>query len=293
MRRTIALALVSVLVWSSPAGAGDRLKIVASFTVLGDIVRQVAGDDADVVTLVGPDGDAHVFEPSPADARTVAEADILVVNGLGLDGWTQRLARAAGFHGEIVDASAGIEPRVLPDSGAPDPHAWQDLKNGAHYVRTIAAALAHADAAHAADYSAAALSYVRELDALDRDVRRQIAAVPEARRKVITSHDAFGYFGAAYGVIFLAPEGISTESEASAGDLARLMDQVRREHVRALFVETITDPRMMKMISDETGAELGGALYSDALSRDGGPAPHYVDMFRNNVPKLVEGMLRN
>jgi zinc/manganese transport system substrate-binding protein len=301
MKRWLLALSLGLSLATTNAFATEPPKIVASFSVLGDIVHQVAGDKAEVTTLVGPDGDAHTFEPTPADASKLAQADLVVVNGLGLEAWMDRLLASAEYKGPIAIASEGIKTRTMVEeqanSAAPesvtDPHAWQDLRNGQIYVRNIAAALAKVDPANAAVYAANAKRYAAKLAALDEEVRAAIGAVPEGKRRVITSHDAFGYFGAAYNVEFLAPEGLSTEAEPTAGDLARLVQQMRAEHIRALFVENITDPRLVETISRETGAPMGGALFSDALSPADGPAPTYVAMFRNNVPKLVAGMQQN
>ncbi|HET6221821.1 MAG TPA: zinc ABC transporter substrate-binding protein [Dongiaceae bacterium] len=301
MKRWFLALSLGLTLATTNALAAEHPKIVASFSVLGDIVRQVAGDKAEVTTLVGPDGDAHTFEPTPADASKLAQADLVVVNGLGLESWMDRLLASAEYKGPIAVASEGITTRTMVEEQAnnatpetvTDPHAWQDLKNGQIYVRNVAAALAKADPANAAVYAANAKRYQAELAALDQEVRAEIGAVPESKRRVITSHDAFGYFGAAYGVEFLAPEGLSTEAEPSAGDLARLITQMKAEHIRALFVENITDPRLVETISRETGAPMGGALFSDALSPADGPAPTYTAMFKNNVPKLVAGMQQN
>ena len=297
MSRLILCVLLALLL-VAPAHAADKMRIVASFSILGDMARQVAGDDAELVVLVGPNGDAHIFEPLPADAEKLAGARVLLVNGLGLDNWMDRLVAASGYKGPVVTVSKGVEPRTMVgDSGSKqvvaDPHAWQDLANGVVYVSNIVDALSAADPANAGRYRAAGDRYIETLRALDGDVRRRIEKVAPAKRRVITSHDAFGYFGGAYGVEFLAPEGISTEAEPSASDLAKLIDQIKREHIRTLFVENIADPRMIDMIARETGSEVGGPLFSDALSPADGPAPHYVDMFRNNVPKLVDAMLKN
>jgi zinc/manganese transport system substrate-binding protein len=301
MKRWLLALALGLSLATTGARAAEPPRIVASFSILGDIVHQVAGDKAEVTTLVGPDGDAHTFEPTPADASKLAQADLVVVNGLGLESWMDRLLVSAEYKGPIAMASEGIKTRTMVEeqanSAAPetvtDPHAWQDLRNGQIYVRNIAAALAKVDPANAAVYEANAKRYAAELAVLDQEVRAEIGAVPESKRRVITSHDAFGYFGAAYGVEFLAPEGLSTEAEPTAGDLARLILQMKAEHIRALFVENITDPRMVETISRETGAPMGGALFSDALSPSDGPAPTYVAMFRNNVPKLVAGMQQN
>ena len=295
----LALAALVALSLVLPVRAAEKIQVVASFSILGDMAAEIAGDKADILVLVGPNGDAHAFEPSPADAKKLSDSKLVLVNGLALDGWMDRLAKASGYTGPVVIASSGIEPRTMigEESGSSetvvDPHAWQDLSNGVVYVSNIVEALAKADPANAADYRARGERYIGRLRALDADIRREIAKVPPARRRVITSHDAFGYFAGAYGVEFLAPEGISTESEPSASDLARLIDQIRREGIKTLFVENITDPRMIRMIAGETGAEIGGTLFSDAISPPDGPAPHYVDMFTNNVPKLVAAMLKN
>jgi zinc/manganese transport system substrate-binding protein len=295
VRKLIALIGLVLLAITMPVSAADKMRLVASFSVLGDMVKQIAGVHAEVLTLVGPDGDAHTFEPSPANAKDVASAKLVFVNGLGLDKWMESLAHSAEYQGPVVTVSGGVKTRTMIEDNdtITDPHAWQDLRNGEIYAGNIAAALIAADPQNATDYTKARDTYVAVLAALDNDVRKQIGAIPAAKRRVITSHDAFGYFGAAYAIEFLAPEGLSTEAEASAGDLSKLMTQIKREGIKALFLENITDPRMMTMIASETGVDLGGSLFSDALSPPDGPAPTYVDMFKNNVPKLVAGMAKN
>ena len=299
MTRLLAAFSLALALLASPLSAAEKLKIVASFSVLGDMVKQIAGSHADVTTLVGPNGDAHTFEPSPSDAKTIADADLVFINGLGLERWMQGLAKSAGYKGPLAIASEGVKTRTMVEEEqgnnqtVTDPHAWQDLENGLIYVNNIVVALTKADPADEADYKFAGDAFAATLKALDANVREQISTVPRAKRRVITSHDAFGYFGAAYGVKFLAPEGLSTESEASAGDIAKLIAQIKREGIKALFIENVADPRMIEMIGKETGVKLGGALYSDALSPSDGPAPHYVDMFKNNVPKLIAGMMDN
>jgi zinc/manganese transport system substrate-binding protein len=295
MRRLYLLLCVGLCFIASHALAAEHPKIVASFSVLGDMIHEIAGDRAQVTTLVGPNGDAHVFEPSPADAQRLAEADLVIVNGLGLEPWMDRLIRSTGYKGAVAVASEGVVSRTMSEEGATvtDPHAWQDLRNGQIYVRNIAAALAKVDPGNAKTYEANAMRYANQLAELDKWVRTQIDMVPQSKRKVITSHDAFGYFGAAYGVEFLAPVGISTEAEPTARQLAGLIDQIKREHINTLFIENITDPRLVETIGRESGAQMGGELFSDALSDPSGPAPNYVSMFKNNVPKLVDGMLMN
>ena len=311
-----ALALAA-LGAAAPARAEEPLKVVASFSILGDMVKNVGGSNVEVTVLVGPDGDAHSFEPDPADAAALAEADVLVMNGLGFEPWMIRLAAAARTKAKYVTASFGVSPRHLTEEekaqhegeeegehghdedGYPaaaqdfDPHAWQNILNGTIYVQNIADALADKDPDNALVYQANAESYITELKKLDGWVKSEISKLPQAKRKVITTHDAFGYFSDAYGVEFISPLGIGDTAEPGAGDLARLIDDIRAQKIRAIFIENMSDPRMMETIARETGAEEGGTLYSDALSPPDGPAPTYVAMFRHNVPALIAAMQKN
>ena len=295
-RRLILAALITLAVAAtSPSWAAGKLRVVATFTVLGDMVKNVGGERVDLTTLVGPDGDAHVYEPTPADARALAEADLVLVNGLGFEGWIDRLVKASGYKGPVVVASEGIALlRTEEDHGRGhhgdefDPHAWQDLVNGRLYVINIARALAAADAAHADDYRRRAGAYDRELVMLDRDIRSRIDGVPAERRNVITSHDAFQYFGRAYGIGFHAPVGLSTEDEPSAGEVAALIRQMRDEGIRTLFVDNITDARLVQQLAREAEAVIGGTLYSDSLSDANGPASTYLDMFRHNANEIIK-----
>jgi zinc/manganese transport system substrate-binding protein len=287
-----ALALAPVPV-PMPARATEALPVVASFSILADMVRQVAGALATVTSLVPPDGDVHTYEPRPGDLRALSAARLLAVNGLGLEGWMDRLAGAAAYRGIIVTAAAGVTPRAMQQGGGPatmDPHAWQDPRNGVLYVGAIAEGLARADPPNAAAYHAAGARYADQIRQIDAWIESELAPIPAARRTIITTHDAFGYFGARYGVNFLAPEGISTDSEPSAAAIAALVRQIRRAEVRTVFIENMTDPRMARMLARETGASLGGTLYSDALSPPDGPAPTYLAMFRHNVTLFVQAM---
>ena len=289
-RSWIAALATLAAATTSQVWASDKLEVVTTFTVLADMVQNVGGERVALTTLVGPNSDAHVYEPTPADARTLAEADLVVVNGLGFEGWIDRLVEVSGYKGPVVVASEGIVAMTVEES-QPDPHAWQDLANGRIKVANIARALAAADPAQADVYRRRAEAYDRKLAALDRDIRGRLDSFPEDRRKVITSHDAFQYFGRAYGIDFLAPVGLSTESEPSAGEVATLVRQMRDEGIRALFVENITDPRLVEQLAREAGAVIGGKLYSDSLSGPTGPAPTYLDMFRHNVGEIASAVL--
>ncbi|OCK61853.1 metal ABC transporter substrate-binding protein [Bradyrhizobium sp. LMTR 3] len=281
----IALAMLAVV---GPARAADRLNVVASFSIIGDFVRQVGGDRVVVTTLVGPDGDAHVYVPAPSDAKRVAGAKLVFVNGLGFEGWLSRLVKSAGGKAAVVTATTGITPLKL--GSVADPHAWQSVANAKIYVANIRDALATADSGGAETFKSNASAYLAQLDALDREVRETVAKIPEGRRKVISTHGAFGYFAAAYGIEFIAPVGVSTESEASARDVAKIISQIRAAKIPAVFLENISDPRLMGRISAETGARVGGTLYSDSLTGEKGDSPTYIAMVRHNIKALTSAL---
>lgn len=283
-----SLVALAMLVATSPVRAADRLNVVASFSIIADFVRNVGGDRVSVTTLVGPDGDAHVYAPTPADAKRVAEAKLVFVNGLGFEGWLSRLLKSAGGKAVVVTVTSGVAPLKLGSQA--DPHAWQSVANAKVYVANISDALAAASPADAEAFKANATAYLAELDALDREVREAIAKIPESRRKVISTHDAFGYFAAAYGVEFIAPLGVSTESEASARDVARIITQIRTAKIPAVFLENVTDPRLMARIAAETGARVGGTLYSDSLTGEKGDSPTYIAMVRHNIKALTSAL---
>ncbi|WFE89213.1 metal ABC transporter substrate-binding protein [Roseibium porphyridii] len=288
--KTLAAGFVATTLMAGvvPANAHDDLKIVASFSILGDMVEQVVGDHAKVTTIVGPDADAHVYQPSVADARAVAESDVIFVNGLGFETWSETLISESGTEATVHVATEGVTP-VMVD-GETDPHAWNSLSNGVIYVRNIADALGKAMPDHADDFNANAEAYIAKLEALDKETRTRLATLPEDRRTVVTAHDAFGYLADAYGLTFLAPVGIDTEAEPSARDLAVLITQLKEQGAAALFVENITSPALVQQISDETGIEIGGRLFSDALSERGGPATSYLAMFEHNLGTLIEAL---
>ncbi|MDR3534712.1 MAG: zinc ABC transporter substrate-binding protein [Rhodopila sp.] len=284
MRRRIFLAALGLAPFAAHAAA--PLRVVASFSILADMVRQIGGPGVAVDTLVGPDGDVHVYDPRPKDLRTLMAAGLLVRNGLGLEGWMDRLTGAAGFKGKVVVAADKINPRTMRDEGgaiAVDPHAWQDPRNAILYVQAITEGLAAADPANADAYRETAARYAARIAEADAWIETKLAPIPAAQRRIITTHDAFGYYGARYGVEFLSAEGISTEFEPSAKAIAALVRQIKREKVRAVFIENMTSPRMAQMLARETGAVLGGTVYSDALSPAGGPASTYLDMLRYNT----------
>ena len=294
-RSILSFVLAAGLITVSGPGTARTdtpIDVVASFSVLGDMVRQIGGDRVRVTTLVGPDGDAHVYQPTPLDARAVAGARLLVVNGLGFEGWIDRLMEASGYRGRVVTATAGVKPLWMADRDhrEVDPHAWQSLANTRIYVRNIAAGLAAIDSAGAEFYCSNAAHYMEKINVIEAQVREAIDSLPVERRKVVTSHDAFGYLSAAYGIEFHAPVGFSTEAEASAGDVARLIRQINREKIPAVFVENISDRRLLDQIVRETGARIGGTLYSDALSKVGGPAGTHLGMMLHNIRTLVAAL---
>lgn len=299
---------------ASCAHAAPAIQAVASFSILGDLVRQVGGERVQVDVLVGPGADAHVYQPTPTQAKTVAKAQVLFSNGLGFEGWMARLLKSANYKGKHVVATQGADVLASDDDhdtlahaqkgpgnkhdnkhghehDKADPHAWQSVPNAYVYVKNITQGLCDADPAGCDSYQKNAAAYTEQLKALDADVRTAWGAVPAAQRKVITSHDAFGYYAKAYGVTFLSPQGVSTESEASAKGVAKLVRQIKTENVKALFVETISNPRLIEQIGRETGVKPAGELFSDSLSKPGGPADTYVKMIRHNTTALTGAIL--
>jgi zinc/manganese transport system substrate-binding protein len=298
-----SLALIAAFVaLSATAQAQEKLKVVASFSILADFTRNVGGDRVDVATLVGPGGDAHVYSPTPADARNVAAAKLVIVNGLGFEGWISRLIKSAGNKATVVTATKGVAPRKdksaahghkhrhSHDHEDADPHAWQSVANAKIYAGNVRDALIAADPAGADAYRRNAEGYLARLDVLDRDVREAVAKLPAERRKVISTHDAFGYFADAYGIAFIAPQGVSTESEATARDVARIITQIKTQKIPAVFLENVSDPRLMRRIAEESGAKLGGTLFSDSLTDEKGAAPTYIDMIRYNIKALTSAL---
>ncbi|MDX3928956.1 MAG: zinc ABC transporter substrate-binding protein AztC [Shinella sp.] len=329
MFRTFRIATTASLLTlgglASTAAAAD-LDVVASFSIIGDFAKNVGGDRVEVSTLVGADGDAHVYEPRPADAAALEKAGVVLVNGLEFEGFMKRLIETSGTRAAVVEVTKGIEPLKAEEEehhydekageaghdhdgeekeeaghdhaheghhhhGEFDPHAWQSVANAQIYVKNIADAFCEADQAGCATYTANAEAYLTKLADLETEVKATIDEIPADKRTIITSHDAFGYFEHAYGVKFIAPEGVSTEAEASAADVAKLIDQVKANKAAAIFLENITNPRLVEQIASETGLKVGGTLYSDALSGEGGPAATYIDMFRHNVETMKAAIL--
>lgn len=325
-RRSI-LALASAVTALSIAlptasWADDPLPVVATFSILGDMVQQIGGEHIALTTLVGRNGDAHVYQPTPQAARAVAEAEILFINGLEFEGWLERLSEAADFGGTLAVATAGITPIAFEeeghhddhdddhgdehaedahdddhgdehaghDHGAYDPHAWLSPTLAVTYADNIAAALAKADPAHASTFYENRAAYVLELEALNEEILAMMTALPDDRRTVVTSHDAFQYFAKDYGLSFEAPQGLSTDSEASAQDVAKLIEHMREDGISAVFVENIADPRLLEQIANETGATIGGTLYPGALSHPDGPAATYLDLMRHNAKTLSQAL---
>jgi len=269
------------------------IKVVATFSILGDMIRTVGGNDVDVITLVGPDEDAHAFQPSPDAAKAIAQANIIAINGLHFEGWMNRLIKASGTKAKLLVVSAGVHPRLLEETTGervPDPHAWQDLRNGQLYVKNIALALSEARPDQAAVFKQRAKAYIEKLATLDETARAAFDALPPTQRKLITSHDAFGYFAQAYGLTFLAPASMNTEEEPSAAAVAKLIAQINREKIKMIFIENMTDPRLIEQIAKDTGAHMGGTLYADALSKPEGEAPTYLDMMRVNIERITAAL---
>jgi zinc/manganese transport system substrate-binding protein len=287
MRRLLLTAFALALA-ASPLRADERLNVVASFSILADFVKNVGGDKVDLTTLVGANSDVHVYAPAPSDAKRMADARLLVINGLGLEGWLPRLVQSSGSKAAIVMASNGIAP--LSHGSEADPHAWQSVANAKIYVVNIRDALTAAAPADAQTFQVNADRYLAELDALDAEVRAAVAKIPPERRRVISTHNAFGYFASAYGIEFIAPSGVSTENEPSARDIAAIIRQIKAEKIPAVFLENISDERLIRRIAAESSAKVGGTLYSDSLTGEKGPAPTYIDLVRHNIKALTSAL---
>jgi zinc/manganese transport system substrate-binding protein len=297
----VGLAAASGMLPAAAQQEASKLKVVATFSILGDFARNVGRDRVDVTTLVGPNGDVHVYSPTTGDAEAIRNARLVIVNGLGLEGWLPRLVESSGSEATTVVATKGIAPRKIAageilghdrGAGSVDPHAWQSGANAEIYVANICDAMVAADPSDAATYKANASAYLAKLEALDHDVREALVPIPVERRKLISTHAAFGYFAAAYGVSFLAPEGVSTETEPSARDIATIITQIKNENIPAVFLEKISDPRLMRQIASETGAAIGGMLYSDSLTEKNGAAPSYIEMVRYNVRTIASALAK-
>jgi len=314
MSKILKFASLVSLMMLSPAllatASGADLNVVASFSIIADLAKNVGGDRVEITTIVGPDGDAHVYEPKPADAVAMSKADVVLVNGLDFEGFLSRLVETSATAAPVVELTRGVTPMKLADEpaghahpedeaakqaghhhGEYDPHAWQSIANAEIYVKNIADAFCGADKAGCATYTANATTYLDKLATLETAVKTSIAGIPKEKRVIITSHDAFGYFEHAYGLEFLAPEGISTESEASAADVAKLVDQVRHDKASAIFLENVTNASLIRQIANETGLKVGGTLYSDALSQETGPASTYIDMVHHNIETIKAAIL--
>lgn len=320
--RSIFFSLFIMLAALGPTRASEKLPVVATFSILADMVQQVGGDRVTVTSLVGPGADAHTYSPAPSQVRLVARAKLIVMNGLGFEGWMDRLGEAAGYSGPIVVATTGVDPLThdgdhedhqheaehqhtddhqhegdhqhedAHDHGAVDPHAWQDMANALIYIKNIRDGLCAIDQDNCPLYTANEAAYQSKISNLDAKLRQDFSAIPQAQRKIITSHDAFGYFQAAYGLQILAPQGVSTDAEPSAASIAALIRQIKHEQIRAVFVENITNSRVIDQIAQETGAAIGGTLYSDALSDEAGPAATYLDMMQHNAQQMIAALKR-
>lgn len=286
----VSLAVAALL--SSPLAMAKTVNAVTSFSILGDIVQEVGGEHVKVTSLVGPDGDPHSFEPSPKDSKAINASDVVFVSGLGLEGWIDRLVTASGYKGHLVTASEGVNYRKMEEDGKQitDPHAWNSMANGVIYATNVMNALIKADPQDADYFRQRGKAYIEQLQKLDSWAKTEFAGIPQSKRKVLTSHDAFGYFGQEYHVSFMAPVGFSTESEASASGVASLIKQIKDEKVKTYFIENQTDPRLVKQIAAASGAQPGGELYPEALSGPQGPATTYVKAFKHNVETIVASM---
>lgn len=288
------LAVICLFISSFVAAA--PLKVVASFSILGNLVQEVGGDRVQVNTLVGPGEDAHVWQAKPADLKKLSGAPLFFVNGLGFEGWLKRVEQAAAYKGKVITVTQGIKPRTLKenddhghDHGKTDPHAWHDPRAVLVMVENISRALQAADPAGAEQYRKNAAAFSAKVSQLDQSTAAAFAAIPVASRKVVTSHDALGYLGARYAIQFLPLQGISTEAEPSAKEMAALIREIRKSKIKAVFAENISNPKLIDQIARETGAKVGPPIYSDALDTKA-PANTWIGMFTHNTQAILAAL---
>ncbi|WP_409361477.1 metal ABC transporter solute-binding protein, Zn/Mn family [Bartonella heixiaziensis] len=285
------------------ASAHNKIKVVASFSILADLVKNVGGDHISMTTFVGPNANTHTYEPTPHDTKALKEAHIIFINGLHLESFMDRLLTASGTKAPLIKVSTNIPPLEIENNkhdvqqnhhhSSIDPHAWQTIPNVVIYVKNIATALCKIDTQSCANYSKNANAYIQKLNEMQTRITKQISTIPKDKRIIITSHDAFDYFAQEYGFIILAPQSASIEAEATAADVAKLIKQIKTNKVTALFVENISNPRLIEQISKETGLKIGGTLYSDALSDENGPAATYLNMMEHNVKTIIDAITKH
>ncbi|MBX3486896.1 MAG: zinc ABC transporter substrate-binding protein [Candidatus Paracaedibacteraceae bacterium] len=275
--------------------ASPKLTIVASFSILGDMIKNVGQDLVDVQVIVPENADPHIYQPTPQDAAILAKADLVIINGLDFEGWFKKLIENSGYKGKIIIAGKNISPRTLPgpDASVNDPHAWHCIKNGLSYVGVISDSLKEALPQKATEIAQNEASYKKKLQNLDTWVRKQFDPIPQAKRIVVTTHDAFWYYGESYGITFLSPVGISTDAEPSALAVARLINEIRTKNIRAVFIESLSSRKLIEEIAKEAHCDVDGVLYADSLSspRDkNSPAQTYIDMIKHNTLEIIKGL---
>lgn len=287
--KRIVLAFTLLLQSAISAALSESpIQVVTSFTILEDLVSELGGARVQISNLVGRNSDAHMYQPKPSDATAITNAELVILNGLGFEGWITRLMDLNDYRNTRLVASDGVQLLMIGDEI--DPHAWQSFDNIELYISAITQALVALRPEHKAEFAQRQAAYLQRVHALQQEMHKKINAVPALQRVVVTSHDAFGYLGREFNIQFLAPVGLSTDAEATANDVSEIIRDIRRLGVRALFVENINNPRLLEQISAETGVAIGGRLYSDALGDIGGPAATYLDMMRHNIESLATAL---
>lgn len=267
--------------------------VVTTFSILQDMVQEIGQDKIEVRNLVEPNQDTHVFEPRPENAKDLAQAKLVVKNGLGFEGWLNRLIKASGYQGKVIEASKGIRPIFYGTRRRrriADPHAWHSLENAQIYVDNIVESLSTLLPKDADFFKARAEVYKKSLKTLQEKVQKDLEEIPSEKRTIISNHNAFNYLGRDYGITFYAPLGLSTGSEPSAKAVAKLIEKIRKEKIRAMFVENISNTRLLEQISKETGVKIVGVLYSDALSKPGTEADTYLKLMEYNLSSLIKAL---
>ena len=267
--------------------------VVASASIFADMAREIGGDAVEVRSIVPIGGDPHLHEPTPSDATLVNSADLILRNGLTFEGWLNELIAYSGSDAEVVTITEGIRPiESLDYANATDPHAWMDASLGLIYLRNIKNALVRLDSANREMFELNYEVYRRQIRALDDEIRTAVQRIPEGQRVLITSHDAFQYFGRRYGLALEAVLGVSTDAEVQTSDIARLTRTLQARRVPAIFIESTINPKLLQQIASDNGVCIGGSLYADSLGDAESPAPTYYDMLRHNADVIVAALSR-
>lgn len=275
----------------TPENSSDKIKTVSTISIINDMVKNIGGDKVETHLICAIGTDPHSYIPKPSDPREISKSDIVFNNGIGLEHWIEQMIRNAGGDRPVIIVSEGITP-IRDEAGFedPDPHAWFDLENAQVYAKNIASGLIAIDPENESYYQANLERYLSELDEAHNWAKQQISEIPQVARVLITSHDAFRYFGKTYGLEVHGLQGISTESKPRTEDVKNIIDLIKEKNLKAVFIETTVNPALLQQITNETGAVIGGTLYSDSIGEPGSDGETFINAFKSNVSKIKNAL---